>query len=113
MWEFSPTAMIMNLPCPLTISVPDKRITKDDIKKIQLEKNKLERALNLMRNVKVENYLRIQRVGIQKYERKFMRECTRSFELDLLMLLDECLLQNMNSALEDLNDSEDDEPTKI
>lgn len=95
------------------MSVPEKRITKDDIKKIHLEKNKLERALNLMRNVKVENYLKIQRVGIQKYERKFMRECTRGFELDLLMLLDECLLQNMNSALSDLSDSDDDEPTKI
>ena len=41
--------------------------------------------------MKVENYLKIKKVGINAIERKFLREQIRNFELDLLMLLDEAV----------------------
>lgn len=71
----------------------NKRITKYDIQNLKIEKKKLEKALLQTRSGKIKNYLNVKRVGIQPYERKFMRECTRTFELDLLMLLDEAIYQ--------------------
>ena len=43
--------------------------------------------------MKVENYLKIRRVGVNALERKYLREQIRNFELDLLMLLDEAVFQ--------------------
>ena len=67
-----------------------------------------------MQSIKVENYLKIQRIGIQSYERKFIRQSTKSFELDMLMLLDECLIQNEQQVVSDISsDSEDEKNVKI
>ena len=45
----------------------------------------------MMRNIKVDNYVKIKRVGIEQKERKNIRDLNRKFEVDILMLVDEAL----------------------
>ena len=48
----------------IDLTKPVKDVTKADIKKLRVQKRKLENAIFMMRNVKVDNYVKIKRVGI-------------------------------------------------
>ncbi len=45
-----------------------------DPRRQKLEKIKLERSNRNLKNMKVENYLKIKRVGVNALERKYLRE---------------------------------------
>lgn len=84
---------------------PKSFFEQEEELKVGAPNPQVEKIRGRRENFKVNEYLKLNRVGISPQERKYLRDQIRNFEIELLTLLDEAVFQTTQIT----SDFEDDD----